>query len=160
MSRYVLLTVVVLILTFTIIAAIFIKINKEPGFSLHWLKQGGIAGVAEEFVIYKNSSWSYKLSVGGKVVHEVNGFASYEDLNKLMNSLRESGITQIRKFSCKPKPEAADYFIYNLKLTLDGAYVDAQWIDEWASETKIPDSILKVEKIIEEFIESHKSEHI
>ena len=86
---------------------------------------------------------------------ESDGFINREELNKLTDSPRESVVTLVGKASYQAKPRAMDYFTYSLKLTLDDAYVNVNWVDEWASEKPVPDQILEAGKIVQEFIASH-----
>jgi len=124
--------------------------DRTGGLSLRWSRTGGFAGVREFFAVNPDGSWNFSQLSPQK--HDRNGTLTQDELDKLENSLRETGLMSLGKTAYDAKPGAFDFFNYKLELTMDGQTRVFRWVDAWASVERLPDALVKAQAIIESFI--------
>ncbi|MBU7004299.1 MAG: hypothetical protein HXS50_01935 [Theionarchaea archaeon] len=119
----------------------------RPSLSLSWIKSGGFAGVNQELT----------LSPEGDVL--VNNWVNYEksvlrlspdDHWNLFETLNRLGLLELDWDDHGAAGGAADFFSYELDITLEGSTRKMRWVDHWASEVPLPGALFETGSVLED----------
>jgi hypothetical protein len=125
--------------------------SQGVAFGLVWTKTGGIAGVYETFSINNERRWLFERKVSGTTVRTATGTLDINQTQALADFFRSSGLLELNGTSFGAGV-GADYFTYQIELTLDNKHVAAKWVDAWASRHLLPDPITNSQRTVEQLI--------
>lgn len=129
----------ILLLIASIVAILILIVQSStPLFIYHM--SGGIAGLREELTVFPDGRAIYKR--GGE---ELRGNLDKDTLRAfeiLLEGLSRSGFSEI-----SPRSGAADFFSYELICPRKGERFT--WVDEWASEIKLPLQLKALSKLLD-----------
>jgi len=116
---------------------------------LEYTKSGGIAGIQESIAI--DSDGNLALNKGEqKQVYTL----SQQDLSDLKGIIIENGFFELEQTAYEPKRGTADFFSYELEVALGNSTNAVNWVDDWATEQKIPDELHNIQQAVENLVET------
>jgi hypothetical protein len=121
----------------------------HPSFSLQFVRNGGIAGAHDVLLIDESGRVSYTSRFGPSF----NASLSQHDLSSLRETLA-TGISAIQTTSIHPKGGAADFFSYDLTVTIGNKTTTLSWIDQWASSDPLPAGLHDIHLALQSMIQS------
>lgn len=116
-----------------------------------WQKQGGIAGINEELTITSLGSISFT----SNLIDDKQGQLTLIELNNLIDLVDETKIFSVNNKSYTAKNGVADFFSYSLIMNINGEKT-VSWVDDWASEETLPQTLKDLQSHIENIIEAIK----
>jgi len=69
----------------------------------------------------------------------------------------KNNLVSLNNMSIRSRTGAADFFTYNLHFMLDGKVVIIRWVDEWAGQRDIPQTLTFVQDFMERLVASLES---
>jgi len=116
---------------------------------LEYTKSGGIAGIQESIAIDSDGN----LVLNKKDQKQVFKL-SQQDLSELKDVIIENDFFELEQKAYEPTPGAADFFSYGLDTALGNSDNTVNWVDDWATEEKIPDELHNIQQVIEGLVEA------
>lgn len=114
-----------------------------------WQKHGGIAGINEELTITSVGT----LSFTSNLQNDNQGQITFIELNNLVDLVDETEIFSVNNKSYTAKNGVADFFSYSLTMNINGEQT-VSWVDDWASEETLPQTLKDLQSHIENIIET------
>jgi hypothetical protein len=109
--------------------------------SVMWERSGGFAGIDETLEIEPDGS----VTLHSNLLGEKEFTLSETEWNQLLSVIENSGFTGF-KTSYEPRSGVADFFTYSLAVTRGSSTKRVEWVDEWASESDLPDGLKNIEE--------------
>ena len=66
----------------------------------------------------------------------------------LHDSLKDAGFWDVDESEFGPRDNVADFFSYEIVVELGGAERGIVWVDEWATQQRLPDALAQTQAII------------
>lgn len=122
---------------------------------VEWKRTGGFAGADDNLTIGIDNIAYYSSKFHGGKTFKVD--LTPQQIREIKRIIIENNFTTISPESYQARPGAADYFTYELTMTIHKeASVKTTktivWVDEWASETPLPDQLIAIQRGFEAFI--------
>lgn len=108
-----------------------------------WQRSGGFAGLDETLEIEPDNS----VTLYSNLLGEKEFTLSEIEWNQLLSVIENSGFTEFEA-SYEPRSGVADFFTYSLAVTRGSSTKQVEWVDDWASETELPDGLKDIEEHI------------
>jgi hypothetical protein len=106
-----------------------------------WQRSGGFAGIDETLEIEPDGS----VTLHSNLLGEKEFTLSETEWNQLLLVIENSGFTGF-KTSYEPRSGVADFFTYRLAVTRGSSTKRVEWVDDWASESDLPDGLKNIEE--------------
>jgi len=119
---------------------------------IEWKRTGGFAGADDNLTIGIDNIAHYSSKFHAEKTFKVD--LTPQQVRELKRIIVGNNFTTINPESYQAKPGAADHFTYELTVTIhEEAKVKITktvvWVDEWASQTPLPDQLITIQRRIE-----------
>ncbi|MFC1803833.1 carboxypeptidase regulatory-like domain-containing protein [Thermoproteota archaeon] len=108
-----------------------------------WQRSGGFAGLEETLEIEPDGS----VTLSSNLLGEKEFTLSETEWNNLLSVIENSGFTGFEA-SYKSGSGVADFFTYSLTIERGSSTKRVEWVDDWASESELPDGLKDIEEHI------------
>lgn len=122
--------------------------KKAEEFSLVWHRTGGIAGANDVFRVSPDGFAAYTSRFAGSF----NTTLSREALAQLQALIIEHELLRLQPTEFHGKPGAADYFAYELEVTVNGTTKRIVWVDAWAADPPLSPQLANFQNALQAFI--------
>jgi len=135
---------------------IYVEVRSIQGsriyLEIEWKRTGGFAGADDNLKIGIDNIAYYSSKFHAGETFKVD--LTPQQIREIKGIIIENNFTSIDPESYRAKPGAADYFTYELTVTIheEAGVKTARtvvWVDEWASETPLPSQLIKIQRGIE-----------
>ncbi len=121
----------------------FISRSSPTITGIMWQRSGGFAGLDETLEIWPDGS----VMLSSNFLGEKEFTLSETEWNHLLSVIKNSGFTGF-KASYEPRSGVADFFTYSLTIKRGSGTKQVEWVDDWASETELPDGLKAIEELV------------
>ena len=108
-----------------------------------WQRSGGFAGINETLEIESDGS----VTLSSNLLGGNQFILSETEWNQLLSVIENSGFTGFEA-SYEPRSGVADFFIYSLEVKKGSSTKQVEWVDDWASESELPEGLKDIEEHI------------
>jgi hypothetical protein len=107
-----------------------------------WRRSGGFAGFDETLEVEADGS----VILYSNFIGEKGFMLSEAELSQLLSVIEGSGFMGFEALY-EPRSGVADFFTYSLAISRGSSTKLVEWVDDWASEVKLPDGLKDIEEI-------------
>jgi hypothetical protein len=142
----------IIILVIAAIAVVFIYYSfmlKPPHkiTGIVWYRSGGFAGLDDTMTIELDGS----VALSSRFLGKVEFTLSESEWKAFRDLISASGFMELDS-NYKARSDVTDYFSYELTVETDSTSKKVKWVDEWASESTLPEGLLDIGNEIIEII--------
>jgi len=122
---------------------------------IEWKRTGGFPGAEDNLKVGIDNIAYYSSKFHAGKTFRVD--LTPQQVRELKRIIMGNNFTNVKPESYQAKPTAADYFTYELTVTIrEEAEVKTTktvvWVDEWASERPLPDQLITIQRGIEALV--------
>ncbi len=144
---------VVLVLASAAVAGVALALS--PGtaaFSVQYVRTGGFAGANDILTIDDMGRVAYSSRFG----QAFNASLSQPELASLKGVLA-TNLGSIQTTTIHPRSGAADFFSYDLNVTINGKTTHLSWVDGWAAQEPLPPELQTIQQSLQATIQAQSA---
>ncbi len=136
---------VALVLASAAVAGIALAVHPaNPAFSLQYTRTGGFAGANDVLTVDDMGRVVYSSHFG----QSFNASLTQSELAGLKDVL-VANLGAIQTGAIGPKSGAADFFSYDLTVSVGGKQAHLSWVDGWASSEPLPPQLQAIQQALQ-----------
>ncbi len=140
---------VVLVLASAAVAGVALALPGNTAFSVQYVRTGGFAGANDVLTIDDMGRVAYSSRFG----QPFNASLTQPELASL-KSVLAANLDSIQTTTIHPRSGAADFFSYDLNVTIDGKTTHLSWVDGWAAQEPFPAELQSIQQSLQATIQA------